>query len=333
MSTRQCAFIQSKACPIDVNEIPLDVCTLCIDAWKTRAEIQTLTGANLLGPTLMVPTGVPQQVQYVQTVPMQPQPIAPIASPMHQQPQPIAPVASQVPLQPITFIPTEEPDTGTRAREAYDMLHNLDNQFINDRISAEEYVKMRRNLVDHLSIQRKANGEMPSFLSQATESGYIPTEPDPDEVLLPPSPMEEFHVVELDHNIGVLNGVDHPTRRVLPLLLIERNQGKIGVKKFPTEWKVPKSLDRTKLESIYDLYEQLREDQEKILLQFNGTKLGLLGKKNNRILCMVLESNERIEDYVEEIRDLTQLLSETNSVDDFVNALPEALSKTKDLST
>jgi len=71
----------------------------------------------------------------------------------------------------------------------------------------------------------------------------------------------------------------------------------------------------------------------KILLQFNGTKLGLLGKKNNRILCMVLESNERIEDYVEEIRDLTQLLSETNSVDDFVNALPEALSKTKDLST
>ena len=211
------------------------------------------------------------------------------------------------------------------------MLHNLDTQFINDQITAEEYVTTRRSLVDHLATQRKADGEQPSFLSTAKDSGWISSEPDPDEVLLPP-PSNEFHVINLDDNMAILNGGDHPYKRVLPLLLIERNKGKLGVNKYPTEWKVPKSLNRNKLDSIYDLYEQLRENQEKILLQFNGTKLGLLGKKNNRILCMVLERDERIEDYTEEITYLTNLLSDTDSVEDFINALPKALNKTKDLS-
>ena len=58
MSSRQCAFIKAKSCPIDVDEIPLDVCKLCIDAWKTSAEIQTLTGANLLGPPIMDQVGL-----------------------------------------------------------------------------------------------------------------------------------------------------------------------------------------------------------------------------------------------------------------------------------
>ena len=211
------------------------------------------------------------------------------------------------------------------------MLHNLDTQFIDDQISAEEYITMRRSLVDHLATQRSANGEQPSFLSQATTSGMISLKPDPDEVLLPP-PIDEFHVITLDENMGILNGGDHPHKKVLPLLLIERNKGKFGVNKYPTEWKVPKSLNLNKLESIYDLYEQLRENQEKILLQFKGTKLGLLGKKNNRILCMVLESDERIEDYTEEISYLTKLLSDTGSVEDFINALPKALNKTKNFT-
>jgi len=317
MSTRQCVFIKARSCPIDVDEIPLDVCKLCIDAWKTSAEIQTLTGANLLGPTLMVPVGVPMQTQYAPSAPMPPQPVAPVSAPIYQQP--------------ITPIPPDEPDTGTQAKEAYDMLHNLDTQFINDQITAEEYVTTRRSLVDHLATQRKADGEPPSFLTTAEDSGWISSEPDPDEVLLPP-PSNEFHVINLDENMAILNGGDHPYKRVLPLLLIERNKGKLGVNKYPTEWKVPKSLNRNKLESIYDLYEQLRENQEKILLQFNGTKLGLLGKKNNRILCMVLERDERIEDYTEEITYLTNLLSDTDSVEDFINALPKALNKTKDLS-
>ena len=56
-----------------------------------------------------------------------------------------------------------------------------------------------------------------------------------------------------------------------------------------------------------------------------------VGNKNNRILCMVLESDERIEDYTEEISYLTKLLSDTSSVEAFIKALPKALDKTIDL--
>ncbi len=48
---------------------------------------------------------------------------------------------------------------------------------------------------------------------------------------------------------------------------------------------------------------------------------------------MVLESDENIEDYTEEISYLTKLLSETASIEDFINALPKAFNKTKALST
>jgi len=44
-------------------------------------------------------------------------------------------------------------------REAFKMLQKLDAQFINDQLSAEDYVNMRKKLVDRLIIQRKANGE------------------------------------------------------------------------------------------------------------------------------------------------------------------------------
>ena len=320
MSTRQCAFIQARACPVDVDEIPLDVCRLCVDAWKTSAEIQTLTGANLLGPTMLVPIGMPAQPQYVPTAPMQPQ----------MAPQLLQTAPHSAPPQPFTLVP-DIPDTVEPAKEAYEMLHRLDNQFINDQISADDYVSMRRSLVDHLSDMRKADGEEDSLLTKAKSAGYIT--PDPDEVTLPLAATEDFKVIDLGNNLELLNGYGKRFKRVLPLLLIERNKkGKIGVVKHPTEWKIPKSLNRSNLESIYELYDQLREDQEKILLQFNGTKLGLLGKKNNRILCMVLDSEESVEDYTDEINYLTELLSSTNTVDDFVNALQKAMDKTKDLS-
>jgi|GEM_PF-3001617 hypothetical protein len=320
MSTRQCAFIQARACPVDVDEIPLDVCRLCVDAWKTSAEIQTLTGANLLGPTILVPAGMPAQPQYVPTTPMQPQ----------MAPQLLQTAPHSAPPQPFTLVP-DVPDTVEPAKEAYEMLHRLDNQFINDQISADDYVSMRRSLVDHLSDMRKADGEEDSFLTKATSAGYIT--PDPDEVTLPPAMSKDFKVIDLGNNLEMLNGYGKHFKRVLPLLLIERNKkGKIGVVKHPTEWKIPSSLNRSNLESIYELYDQLREDQEKILLQFNGTKLGLLGKKNNRILCMVLDSEESVEDYTDEVNYLTDLLSSTNTVDDFVSALQKAMDKTKDLS-
>ena len=51
------------------------------------------------------------------------------------------------------------------------------------------------------------------------------------------------------------------------------------------------------------------------------------------IITKRLRSDENIEDYTEEISYLTKLLSETASIEDFINALPKALNKTKDLST
>jgi hypothetical protein len=306
---------------VDVDEIPLDVCRLCIDAWKTSAEIQTLTGANLLGPTILVPAGAPAQPQYVPTAPVQQQ----------YAPQPVSQPTPQP--TPFTYVPPNVSDTQESAKEAYDMLHRLDNQFINDQISADEYVSMRRSLVEHLADVRKADGEEDSLLTQATRAGFISQDPDPDEVLLPPESVDDFKIIDLGKDLELLNGYGESYKRVLPLLLIERNKkGSLGVTKYPTQWKIPKSLNRSNLESIYELYDQLREDQEKILLQFNGTKMGLLGKKNNRILCMVLDGEEKVEDYTEEIKYLTELLSSTNTVEDFVNALQKAMDKTKDLS-
>ena len=115
----------------------------------------------------------------------------------------------------------------------------------------------------------------------------------------------------------------------MSLDLIERKNGKMGVIRYPEDWTPPKNLNRTNLESIYDLYDELRESQEKILLQFNGTKLGILGKKNNKLLCMVLEDNEKLEDYKDQIDRITDLLKSKNDFTDFINALPEAMGKKK----
>ena len=299
MSTRQCAFIQARACPIDVDEIPLDVCKLCIDAWKTSAEIQSLTGANILGPTIMVPTG-PLALQMIPTAP---------------NPRTTPPAVS--PLTLISSAETEKQDT-----ESQEILNNLDNDFINDRISAEEYVTKRREIVNKLVDQK--DGKKPTMLKKATIDGYLTAE---DSMPAGP-PRNAFRVINLDENPEILKGY----KKSLPLLIIERKRGKIGVTKYPEDWKPPSSLNRTNLESIFDLYGQFREDEEKLLLQFNGTKLGLLGKKNNRILCVVLEGDEKIEEYTEEINALTELLENTLDFEDFIKELPQVLNKAKDLS-
>jgi len=300
LSTRQCAFIQARACPIDVDEIPLDVCKLCIDAWKTSAEIQSLTGANILGPTIMVPTG-PQALQMIPTTP----------SPRGTTPPEITP---------LTLIPSI--DAEKQNAESQEILFKLDNDFINDRISADEYVTKRREIVNQLMVQK--DGKKPTMLKKATIEGYL----NPEDSMPAGPPRDKFRVINLDETPEMLRGY----KKSLPLMIIERKRGKIGVTKYPEDWKPPSGLNRTNLESIFDLYEQLGESEEKLLLQFNGTKLGLLGKKSNRVLCVVLEGDEKIEDYTEEINALTDLLENTLDFEDFLRELPEVMNKAKDLS-
>ena len=33
-----CAFVPGRACPVDLDEIPLDVCRLCLEAWRLHVE-------------------------------------------------------------------------------------------------------------------------------------------------------------------------------------------------------------------------------------------------------------------------------------------------------
>ena len=298
--TRQCAFIKARACPIDVDEIPLDVCKLCIDAWKTSAEIQTLTGANLLGPTITVPAG-PQALQVV--------------SP-GQSGRPDFSIPSEPSAEPFTLIPNIEPEADPH--ETQEQLYRLDNDFMMDRISAEEYVEQRRQIVGQLADQM--DSKKPSLLAKATADGILK----PEDSMPAGPPDDYFEVVDLNKNRDLLQ-----KHKIIPIMLIERRDGKMGVTRYPEDWTPPKNLTRTNLESIYDLYDELRESQEKILLQFNGTKLGILGKKKDKLLCMVLEDDEKLEDYKDQIGLITDLLESKNDFTDFINALPEALGKKK----
>jgi hypothetical protein len=287
-----------------VDEIPLDVCKLCIDAWKTSAEIQTLTGADILSPTIMVPTG-PQALQMI--------PGAPSRQPVHEP-------LSEPKIEPLMLVPNIGEDA--ESKEIQDRLYNLDNDFINDRITADEYVAQRRQVVNQLVEQK--DSKKPTLLSKATSDGYL----SPEDSMPAGPPHDEFKLIDFDKHGELLKGYD----RLLSLLIIEKKRGKINITKYPKDWKPPSSLNRVNLESVYDLYDELREDQEKILLQFNDTKLGVLGKKDNRILCMVLEGDEKIEDYIDEIDQLTDMFETTSNSEEFQKALPSITKKTKDLS-
>ncbi len=198
------------------------------------------------------------------------------------------------------------------------LLYRLDNDFMMDRITADEYVEQRRKIVDQLAEQRDT--KKPSLLTRATADGILKPEDS-----MPAGPPEDyFEFIDLNKNKDLLKRHKH-----IPLLLIERSAGKLKVRKYPEDWTLPKSLDRTNLESIYELYDELRQNQEKILLQYNGTKIGILGKRNNRILCMILEDDDKIEDYQAQISTLTDLLETKNDFDDLLKALPEAMGQEK----
>ena len=206
--------------------------------------------------------------------------------------------------------------------ETEELLYNLDKAFMDDRISAEEYVEQRRGIVNQLANQK--DSVRPTMLAKATSDGYL----DPEDSMPAGPPDDYFKLVNLEDDLLY----SHHNSQILPLMLIDHKNGKVGVTKYPEDWSIPKSINRSNLESIYDLYDELRENQEKIMVQFNGTKLGLLGKKNGKILCFVLENDEKMENYKEEISYITDLLETTNDFDDLLRVIGEARNETKDLS-
>lgn len=49
MEERKCPFIEGKECHVDTDEIPLEVCRLCIDAWKMKIAESILKLLEKLG--------------------------------------------------------------------------------------------------------------------------------------------------------------------------------------------------------------------------------------------------------------------------------------------
>ncbi|MBN2334073.1 hypothetical protein JXL21_00840 [Candidatus Bathyarchaeota archaeon] len=267
---RRCAFIETRRCPVDVDEIPLDVCRLCINAWKTSAEIQALTGAQVVPEAITIQ----RPIQTIQ------------ASAQTQQ--------GQAP----PIIELSAPSRAVDLKETYSRIHRLDAMFINDGIDAEEYVRRRRGLVNQMAKDKSIN--LPEY---------------------------EMELISLDESLEISSGVDFkPFKRVLPLLLLEPKQVGVNVTKISGNRELPTVLSKANIRSILGVYEDMGEDK-RMLIQFNGTKLGLLGRKRNKILCMVLEGDESVEDYEEEINYLTELLSETEDFNEFLRTLSAALNK------
>jgi len=43
---RMCLFVPERPCDIDVDEIPLEVCKLCLEAWKVHVSNLTIKRAS-----------------------------------------------------------------------------------------------------------------------------------------------------------------------------------------------------------------------------------------------------------------------------------------------
>ena len=179
--------------------------------------------------------------------------------------------------------------------ETFKHLHELDTMFINDGIDAKNYIKRRRELVSQLS---------------TVKSVYMP--------------QEALDLINLEDDLEAYPGDDQPSKKVHPLLLIEERKVGVKVTKIPGDLKLPPTLTEANLRSIMGLYKNLDKGKNLVLVQFNGTKLGVLGGKSNKILCVVLEADDDLDDYEEDIEYLTELLSETENFNDLLKALSEA---------
>ncbi|HDJ22093.1 MAG TPA: hypothetical protein ENF19_02700 [Candidatus Bathyarchaeota archaeon] len=279
MSPRHCAFIPTRVCPIDVDEIPLDVCQLCIEAWKTSADIQHLTGANVLAPTLTVPAG-----ELLQAIPT-----APTATPQPRQP----------PTIDLTETITQQADAMARQVE---LLKTLDKEFTEDKISPEEYVAKRREIVDQIT--RASN--KPTLLNRAIEHGFL----SPEDVESGSTRGEWFKTVTLPQQ--------PPQPKQLKLLLLKQKNKKITVRKHPKEFSLPPTVTSETLKALYQLHDKLGSEEEQILVNLKEAKLGLLKRSQDTILGFLLGQDEKPEDYMAEIN---QLLDTVEKENDLLTAL------------
>ena len=111
IKAKECVFVKGWMCPVNGDEIPLEVCRLCIEARKTQATFMTV---KRLEKELEEAVVAPELPELSLTPP----------SPA-SQPFPPKPALRQ-------------------------QLNALDRQFENNQISLEEYIQRRKSIVEAL---------------------------------------------------------------------------------------------------------------------------------------------------------------------------------------
>ena len=115
--THMCVFVPGRVCRVELDEIPLEVCRLCLDAWK------------MSGGTVMVRNPM-KRVEAETSIPA--------VAFATERPNIVKRVEPTIPE-------TGEPSIPTHIRRS---LSELDRLFIEDRISLEEYVRRRNQILN-----------------------------------------------------------------------------------------------------------------------------------------------------------------------------------------
>ncbi len=113
---RRCAFIPDKICNVEGDEIPLEVCKLCLETWRSLSNVMVKRSIETSGT--LTPITPPQPVERrIENI------------------QPLAP---------------------PKRHENVDMaLAKLDRLFAEDKISLEEYVKRRKRIVESVGAEKE----------------------------------------------------------------------------------------------------------------------------------------------------------------------------------
>jgi len=143
---RRCVFIPDRGCHVDADEIPLEICQLCLETWKAmsgrvtvRRSLDRLRAAEV------------QPIQTVEERSVQ----------AEQQP-----VKGEEAVQPPAAAQPERVDMA-------EALAELDRLFEEGEIELEEYVRRRKSIVD--SAKRKRNSLFVGFerILGRAESGHV----------------------------------------------------------------------------------------------------------------------------------------------------------------
>jgi len=138
---RRCAFVPGRVCNVEGDEIPLEVCRLCLETWRSMSHVTVKRAAGTFEMLRAAEEAKP--LQAVERQPVQVQ----------------QPVEREEAVQPPT--PATQPERVDMA----EALAELDRLFAEDKISLEEYIQERKRIVESSRRGRQ------SFMGNSGEGG------------------------------------------------------------------------------------------------------------------------------------------------------------------